>query len=434
MNIFTNQETFNVLIHAIGGTILHSLWQGLILALVGGMILVFGKDLRPAKRYLLLVGALTLFLVATGITFVNLLGTSGADAQESAAGKGASTYPIGIWENRLNLSDLFERAAYAFDSLSDYYGIIVLSWFMVVCIKGIRMSAGIYAIYRLRSTGISSPAKQWQYQVDSICRKLKIQQRVNFFESKMAKVPLVIGHLRPVILFPVGLVNALSVEQVEAILAHELAHVLRRDFLVNLLQSAMEMVFFFNPAVLWVSSLVKAERENCCDDIAVAYTGSKSLYIDALVNCEDYQSTATHLGVALKSSNGLLINRVKRLLNIERSALNLIERVFITTCLFCILFVGLAFAIKPMADRHQPSPMYTVQEDEEPRVQGEKMIAELLDRKLIPDAKNFRLRMTNDALYINGKRQSAEIHSRMLQKYVRNPSQKLNYTTTVKTD
>src|SRR4030095_11498069 len=94
-------------------------------------------------------------------------------------------------------------------------------------------------------------------------------------QSSLTKVPVVIGHLKPVILFPIGILNSLPQNEVEAILLHELAHIARNDFLINLLQQFTEIIFFFNPAVIWVSSCIKSERENCCDDIAISVTQDK---------------------------------------------------------------------------------------------------------------------------------------------------------------
>jgi hypothetical protein len=142
----------------------------------------------------------------------------------------------------------------------------------------------------------------------------------------------VIGHLKPVILIPVGLLTALTTAEVEAILMHELAHIRRRDYLVNLLQSLVEIVFFFNPAVLWVSQLIKTEREHCCDDMALAQNTSKSGYIRALVSCQEYQATPAY-AMAFPGQKHHLVDRVKRLVTNRNHSLDVFEKTLLTVCL-----------------------------------------------------------------------------------------------------
>ncbi|WP_187270297.1 M56 family metallopeptidase, partial [Pontibacter qinzhouensis] len=122
------------------------------------------------------------------------------------------------------------------------------------------------------------------------------------------------GYLKPVILLPVGAVTGLSQVQVEAILAHELAHILRKDYLLNLLQSVADVLFFYHPAVWWMSGVVRAEREHCCDDLAVALCGSPLTYARALAELEAMRlPTAPAMALAVSGKNGTLLHRIKRL-------------------------------------------------------------------------------------------------------------------------
>jgi hypothetical protein len=141
----------------------------------------------------------------------------------------------------------------------------------------------------------------------------------------------------------VGFINALTKDEVEAILAHELAHIRRRDYLVNLLQSFMEIVFFFNPAVLWISELIKAERENCCDDIAIACTNSKYGYIQALLSCQEYQPSPG-LGMAMAGQKSNLLDRVKRIVNNNNQSLNIMEKTLLTIGLVAAGICTVAFS------------------------------------------------------------------------------------------
>ena len=117
----------------------------------------------------------------------------------------------------------------------------------------------------------------------ALSARLGVKQVVRLLESSLVEVPTVIGWLKPVILLPIATVNSLTVSQLEAILAHELAHIRRADYVVNVLQSVIETLLFYHPAVWWISSVVRQEREHCCDDLAASISGDKAGYVTALV-------------------------------------------------------------------------------------------------------------------------------------------------------
>src|SRR4030095_13888079 len=119
---------------------------------------------------------------------------------------------------------------------------------------------------------------------------------VHVVESIAVEVPTVIGWMRPVILLPVAAVAALTPAQVEAILAHELAHIRRHDYAVNLLQTTAETLLFYHPAVWWISKRIRAEREHCCDDVAVRVCGDAVSYAHALAELEAWRAASTVRG------------------------------------------------------------------------------------------------------------------------------------------
>jgi bla regulator protein BlaR1 len=222
-----------------------------------------------------------------------------------------------------------------------HHNTIVLLWFVVICIKAVQMAAGLQTVYRLKRSGTQPAASLWPQRMQQMAQRLDIERKIDLLESALAKVPMVIGHFKPVILMPIGLLSALSTAEVEAILMHELAHIRRRDYLVNLLQSLVEVIFFFNPAVLWVSQLIKTERENCCDDIALAQTVNKHSYIQALVSCEEYQQGRATYTVAFSGQKGSLISRVKRMVTNRNHSLNTFEKTLLTVWL---VVSGLCFS------------------------------------------------------------------------------------------
>ena len=154
---------------------------------------------------------------------------------------------------------------------------------------------------------------------------------------------MVLGHLKPVILFPAAALTTLAPEEIEAILLHELAHIRRKDYLVNILQNLAEIIFFFNPAVLWISSLIKEERENCCDDIAISQVKNKKQFIHALVSFQEYNLTSKYAATFSGKRNHLL-NRIKRIITNNNKTLSNMEKIFLVTGIIITGFMAVAFA------------------------------------------------------------------------------------------
>ncbi|HTB24486.1 MAG TPA: M56 family metallopeptidase, partial [Puia sp.] len=278
---------------ALCSTLMHSLWQGILLTAVAGLIIICTRKTSSALRYNLLISALAFFASAVSITFLwqydRSKTVSATEIPPITKISSNTVQPIHVYLNGQDLS----QTNFTFtvnNYLSEHHNSIVFIWFLIICARSLQLTFGLYGTYRLRRVRVRVVQGNWQQRLQLLADGLRIRKAVTLLESGLAKVPMVIGHLKPVILMPVGLLTALPTEEIEAILIHELAHIRRRDWLVNVLQSGMEIVFFFNPAVLWVSKLIRTERENCCDDLAVAQNNNKISYIRALVSCEEYQA------------------------------------------------------------------------------------------------------------------------------------------------
>jgi uncharacterized membrane protein YgdD (TMEM256/DUF423 family) len=178
--------------------------------------------------------------------------------------------------------------------------------------QAMRQCIGWLRIQRFRrGEPVDDPA--WLHALQMSAERLHIRQVVRLVRSSHIDVPAVLGFLRPVILVPLALLNDLSAEQASAILAHELAHVRRCDYAVNLVQTAIETIFFHHPAVWWISAQIRDERENCCDDIAAPICGGSAIYAGALVLLEERRSTP----FALAATDGSLLRRIRRLLGAQ---------------------------------------------------------------------------------------------------------------------
>src|SRR6185503_6590378 len=326
------------LIKALCNTLLHSLWQGVILAVIAGLIVIFTKKASAAMRYNLLTAALLLFTVGTVVTFVAQLQAQAVVAPIHLQLYSDASSPVSVNPTVIAAAPAEQAAAISLTQrvtgyFNTHYNLIVIIWFLIICAKSIQMGVGVYGVYHLKRSKLSPAGTFWTERLAQLTEALRIKQAVRLVESSLAKVPMVVGHLKPVILVPVGLINALSAAEVEAILLHELAHIRRRDYLINFLQSFMEIIFFFNPAVLWLSQLIRAERENCCDDIAVAQMGNRFNYMNALVNCHEYQGQTPAYGLAFAGNKGGLVTRIKRMVNNRNQSLNMFEKAVLTICL-----------------------------------------------------------------------------------------------------
>jgi len=340
--------TTDQIIKALCNTLVSSLWQGVILAAVAGVIVIATRKSTSAMRYNLLTGALALFAVGSVVTFLTQFKLVDVSAHSTnAANNIGFNAPVNIQTINNNAAPRSENMLTAIGNyLDNYRNTIVCIWFLIICIKSIQFGVGLYGTYTLKRVMTFSPEKFWRERTLQLACLLGVKQAINILESGLAKVPMVVGHLKPVILIPVGMFTALSPNQIEAIIIHELAHIKRRDYLVNLLQSLMEIVFFFNPAVLWISNLIKVERENCCDDIALSQNGNKSNYIHALVSCEEFQSAIPAYAMAFPGNKNSLLNRVKRMANNRNNSLNQYEKALLAICLVMSGLCFSAFAAK----------------------------------------------------------------------------------------
>ncbi|QNK63361.1 M48 family metalloprotease [Pedobacter sp. PAMC26386] len=350
-------------VHALGLTLFHSLWVGTILALLTGLIIITTKKSTALTRYNLLIAMLSLFVVVMGVIFYTSLADSGVSSGANLKNTSGATLPA-VKSELQGTTDSFvlNRVTSFLDLWSSYSAQIVLIWFSIICIKGIQLMVGLHTVYYLKNTKIFSAGEFWENKVKELSEKLVIKKSIKILQSGIAKVPMVAGHFMPVILLPLGMLNGLTLTEVEAILSHELAHVKRRDYLVNMLQSLIEIVFFFNPAVLWISRLVKEERENCCDDLALSCTSDKKEYIKALISCQEFQMNVPEYAMAITGKRGQLLERVSRMVFNTGSSLNRIEKTMMTVALISVLvctaaFTNIANYINPVQEKYETSKL-----------------------------------------------------------------------------
>ncbi len=200
---------------------------------------------------------------------------------------------------------------------------LMLLWLAGVTVLTLRLVGGWFWMQRMRSHGVRPAEPARERMLARLARQLHITRTVAIVESVCVDVPTVIGWLRPVVLLPVSALAQLSPAQLEAILAHELAHIRRHDYLVNLLQTLVETLLFYHPAVWWVSRRIRIEREHCCDDLAVSLCGDPIAYANALADLETLRAATPLLRrldrTAMAATGGSLLLRVRRLLGAPES-------------------------------------------------------------------------------------------------------------------
>jgi beta-lactamase regulating signal transducer with metallopeptidase domain len=191
---------------------------------------------------------------------------------------------------------------------------ITVAWLLGVVLLLGRMAGGWWHVRRLHRIALTSVSSRWQTACRRLAYRLGLPAAAHVVESTLVDVPTVVGWLRPAILLPVSALAVLTPAQVEAILAHELAHIRRHDYAVNVLQTIAETLLFYHPAVWWVSKRIRTEREHCCDDVAVAICGDPVSYAQALAELETWRMAATRM--ALAATGGSLLDRVRRILRV----------------------------------------------------------------------------------------------------------------------
>lgn len=350
---FFNLPFSRNIIQAFSWTLLHSVWQGLIVAVLAGIVLLLTKKVKPVLRYNLLSGLLLMLISVSCFTFWYELDKP-ANTHDDLVLRdfsGSSKLIEGIGEVRFEVVNQVDKEHFTqliIHYCSENAAVIVGIWLLVFLMKSARTAAGIYYVQRIRHHGIYHVDEQWKQQVHQLAERLKIRKSILLFESEIVKIPIVTGFLKPMILVPAGFLANLPYSQVEAILLHELAHIRRQDYLVNLFQNFAENVFFFNPAVLWLSKLIKEEREHCCDDLAIGVMQNKNSLVNALVLFQEYKSAGTKHAVAFAGKRNHLLDRIKRIIYNNNKQLDAMEKLFVTASLFTVAALSLAFSNEPI--------------------------------------------------------------------------------------
>ncbi|MEK6409867.1 MAG: M56 family metallopeptidase [Acidobacteriota bacterium] len=310
---------------ALGWTLIHFIWEGALVAILYASVSVLLRRSTSNVRYASACFAMLLMLIAPAATMFAIIraqepSLAGAPSETIGQAQPANVIARSTDDQQAITSKVEPAAAphgspmkqWAADRLPLAMPWLLALWFFGVLLLSLRFAGGLVTAQRLKRVDDSAVVQLWQEKLIALCVRLRVSRPVRLCESALVEVPTVIGWLRPVILIPVSAITGLSAEQLEALLAHELAHIRRCDYLVNLLQTTIETLLFYHPAVWWVSRQIRQEREHCCDDLAVAACGDVLTYARALASLEQLRVVEPHLAVA--ASGGSLLVRIQRLL------------------------------------------------------------------------------------------------------------------------
>jgi VWFA-related protein len=293
----------------LGWTLLHFLWQGTAIAILYAAVrFLFARSLTASARYTLACVALLTMAIAPLLTYFTISG-------------GVSRVPV---------------AALALTEWKWLPPIAVALWVNGVFWFSVRLLSAVMFTRRLRKSAHPAP-DAWQQTLNRIAVGRHLRH-VRLMTCSMVNAPAVIGYLRPVVLVPVTFLTGLPADHIMALLTHEMAHICRRDYLVCMLQSFVEVALFYHPAVWWISSQLRIERELCCDDLVIAAGTDRLTYARALTDMES--ARPQRLTPSLAANGGSLMDRIRRLIEPSWVGSHYLPGAGAAWAMILLLFVG----------------------------------------------------------------------------------------------
>lgn len=330
-----------LVVDRLGWMLIHSLWQFSLAAVVLWIVLRFVSPNSSRARYALCLVALCAAVCFPVITWFQLpdgaspvllasntapgkgenalLRTAALDRNEAKPGAIATAPSIAAPRSRLRSASAAQADAGGTwrERLQAWLPNIVGAWLLGLLTCSTRLVLGWWTVRRLRTTAISLVSDQLLHIFGMMIASLRLRRSVRVFESSLVRVPVVVGYFRPIVLVPVAVAAGFPADQIEVLLAHELAHIRRHDYLWNLLQTVIETIFFYHPAIWWISHQIRSTREECCDDVALAACGSRAAYAQALASLEELRNRVP--AIALAAGGGSLVSRIRRIAGVSQN-------------------------------------------------------------------------------------------------------------------
>jgi uncharacterized protein (TIGR03435 family) len=331
---------------SLGHALLHFLWQGSLLALLLWVVRIVAPASAARVRY----AAASLVMMAMPLV---LMVTIAKDLPDGPRNTKEVSRPVAQAPAGAPAKEAVLYAPTASRPPAGLSGWAVCIWITGVFVLSLRALGGWTRAQRLK-VQVQAGGGELEAMLRRLKSRVGVSAPVKVCTSAIARVPMVIGWIRPYILLPLTALTGLSAAQIEALLAHELAHIRRHDYLVNLLQTAIETVLFYHPAVWWVGKQMRLEREHCCDDIAVATCGSALEYANALAEMEEIRGR--NMEPAMAANGGELLGRIRRLLGQPEPA----SRSRMLAVVLALLIAGVPTAVSLRAAQQEAQPAFDV--------------------------------------------------------------------------
>ena len=368
MNLLTNWLSPS-LMHAVAWTLLHFLWQGSALAALAAAAMAFCA--RASARYAIALSVLVLMFAAPVATLVVFSQKSNDDRASVENGKSSSSVDLAANRDAGAVDSLAPRVRRNLSSWSSFPW-LVEAWLAGVAFFSLRSAGGFLLLERQRrklSTNVNARVLE---MCQTLQRRLGLNSAIRYCEGEGLQAPAVIGWFRPVVFLPMRALTGLSQEQLELVVAHELAHIQRLDPFVNVFQVIVEALLFYHPAVWWLNRRIRVEREHCCDDAAISLCGNAVEYARALTLMEEWRRVPV---LAMAVNRGPLTGRILRVLGLRTLGAGM-RGIGITGSVVCLTaalvagnaLVGIAHA-RPVISGMAFSPQAASAEPESPQAQ-----------------------------------------------------------------
>jgi beta-lactamase regulating signal transducer with metallopeptidase domain len=339
----------NAICRALGWTLIHSMWQGIAIALLTAFLLRLLRNRSAQTRYQVAYGALLSLWIMAIYNFCSIYHLEqNQPPPTSVRLESSAVEPISLVIQAIGNQSFTEQCSdFLNHFLNPYLGLITLAWSLGFCFLSTQLTFNWWQIRGYQRRGGMPVEPIWQIRLQHFQQQLSNNRPIQLLEVAWTQVPLTIGWFKPIIFMPIGIVNSLQPHEVEAILAHELAHIIKNDYFFNFLQAVVEVIFYYHPAVWWLSSVIRAEREMRCDDMAIAICGNNRLaYAQTLVRLQtqfEENQANSKLALHFKKQPSLLFRRIQRIFSPPLKQSEMMDKMMITGLLLCgILIMAVA--------------------------------------------------------------------------------------------
>lgn len=359
----------NNILNSVGWTIINSIWQGffILTLLMIAMLLINTKYSKI--RSMIAFASLIILFAASIRTYLDIDSKFTKNTIETTKSISSEKFSLALLhespgqqiESSKNeatfINKFFDDAIRLSNQNIEY---IVLAWLVGVLLMSIRLFGGFLYIQKLKTRNTFQVNEKWIKIFDDLLIKMQVNKSIELLESAIARAPMVIGYFKPVILMPFGALAQMPANQIELILAHEIAHIKNSDYLLNLIQSFLEVIYFFNPAVWMISKIIRTEREFVCDDIALSINENSTLLAKALLSIQSIENKKPIVALSALGDKNSLLGRIKRMKN-EKNISVYPKKLAFSAILIGLLLTATFISCSSSIESHNQENSYTAE-------------------------------------------------------------------------